>query len=185
MRSKLKQIILATATLAVVSGVGAAERIDVARVIACADERDDARRLACFDSATASVKTPVAEKSPPAAPTAAAKPAVSAPAVPPAVVAPADEFGITGSAVARQRRNEEEQAQAKVEARSISATVTEVTARPYGELVVTLDNAQVWMQKDPARFPIKPGDQVTINAGTLGSFHMVNGNRSTRVTRVK
>lgn len=182
----LKQIILMATTLAIASSLGAAEHVNVDRVIACANEPDDARRLACYDSAMAKVKTPVSETQPAPAPTAATKPAVPEPAARPAVPATADDFGVNGSAVARQRRSEQEQEKSEAEPRSLSAEVTEVTKQPLGQLVITLKNGQVWMQKDAERyFPVKPGDQVTINAGTLGSFHLVNGKRSTRVTRVK
>lgn len=184
-RGNLKQIILMATTMAVVPAAGAMERVNVDRIIACANEPDDARRLACYDSAIAKAKAPVSETQSAPAPIAATKPAVPEPAAPPAVVATEDEFGVDGSLVARQRRAEQDQEKSKVEARSISAEVAEVSSRPRGELVVTLNSGQVWVQKDAERFPIKPGDHVTINAGTLGSFHLVNGKRSTRVTRVK
>jgi hypothetical protein len=54
------------------------------------------------------------------------------------------------------------------------------------ELVVTLDNGQVWAQKEVgAYFPLKAGDPVAILAGTLGSFRLICGNRATAVTRVQ
>lgn len=178
-----------TMATAAVQTAGAAER-GLDRVIACADEADNARRLACYDREIASVR-PKPAKAPSAAaaavvapPAAAAKPAAAAPAV-----APATDFGIQGSEVARQRKLEQDQEQGqqvKAEADSISAKVTEVSTRPRGELVVTLDNGQAWVQKKvEPYFPVKAGDQVTINSGMLGSFRLVNGKRSTQVTRVK
>jgi uncharacterized cupin superfamily protein len=71
-------------------------------------------------------------------------------------------------------------------AKRISATVTAIETRTRGELVVTLDNGQVWAQKDSGTyFPLKVGDAVTILAGTLGSFRLISGNRATAVTRVQ
>jgi hypothetical protein len=186
MNDTLQKLILTAASLGFVQGLHAAENVDIDRVMACADERDDARRLACYDGAVASMKTPAGEAPAAPAPTVAPTPAPK-PAAPPVVLAPADEFGVGGSAVARQRRSEQEQENKNnsAETRSITAEVAEVTSRPRGELVITLNNGQVWVQKDPERYSIKPGDQVTIKAGTLGSFHLANGKRSTRVTRVK
>jgi hypothetical protein len=67
-----------------------------------------------------------------------------------------------------------------------SATVTAIEKRPRGELVVTLDNGQVWAQKSADRyFPLKVGDPVAILAGSLGSFRLIAGSRATAVTRVQ
>lgn len=68
----------------------------------------------------------------------------------------------------------------------ISATVTAIDKQPRGELVVTLDNGQVWAQKNADRyFPLKVGDPVAILAGSLGSFRLIAGSRATAVTRVQ
>ena len=71
-------------------------------------------------------------------------------------------------------------------AKRTSATVTAIDKRPRGEIVVTLDNGQVWAQKSAERyFPIAVGDTVEILAGALGSFRLIAGNRATAVTRVQ
>jgi hypothetical protein len=68
----------------------------------------------------------------------------------------------------------------------MSATVTAIDKRPRGELVVTLDNGQVWAQKNADRyFPLEVGDPVAILAGSLGSFRLISGSRATAVTRVQ
>ena len=68
----------------------------------------------------------------------------------------------------------------------MSATVTAIDKRPRGELVVTLDNGQVWAQKSADRyFPLKVGDPVAILSGSLGSFRLSAGSRATAVTRVE
>lgn len=177
----LVAVVSMLATGAVVQTVGAAERGGFDRVIGCAGESDDTRRLACYDREIASVKAQASKAS---SGSTAAAPAPPAPARPAA--APVDDFGIEGSEIARQRKNEAEQAHGKAEARSISAKIAEVSTRPRGELVLTLDNGQTWAQKKPEPyFPIKVGDPVTIHAGMLGSFRLVSGNRSTQVTRIR
>ena len=71
-------------------------------------------------------------------------------------------------------------------AKRTSATVAAIDKRPRGELVVTLDNGQVWAQKSADRyFPIAVGDTVEILSGALGSFRLISGNRATAVTRVQ
>ena len=68
----------------------------------------------------------------------------------------------------------------------MSATVTSIDKRPRGELVVTLDNGQVWAQKSADRyFPLEIGDTVEILAGALGSFRLIAGSRAIAVTRVQ
>jgi hypothetical protein len=68
----------------------------------------------------------------------------------------------------------------------MSATVTAIDKRPRGELVVTLDNGQVWAQKNAeGYFPLEVGDSVAILAGSLGSFRLISGGRATAVTRVQ
>ena len=129
------------------------------RIAACTSEQDAARRLACFDRA--------------AAPKAAA-----------AKVDATHTFGVQGSELARN--HDADKPQADSPPKKISATVTGIEKRARGELVVTLDNGQVWAQKEiGAYFPLKVGDPVAILAGTLGSFRLIAGNRATAVTRVQ
>jgi hypothetical protein len=93
-------------------------------------------------------------------------------------------FGVQGSELARSR--EDSNAQPPPPPKRISATVTAIETRARGELVITLDNGQVWAQKETAAyFPLKVGDPVAILAGTLGSFRLIAGNRATAVTRVQ
>lgn len=67
-----------------------------------------------------------------------------------------------------------------------TATVTALEKRARGELLVSLDNGQVWEQKSVDRyFPLEVGDSVVILAGALGSYRLVAGSRTTAVTRVK
>ncbi|HEV8330823.1 MAG TPA: hypothetical protein VGQ22_05360 [Steroidobacteraceae bacterium] len=129
------------------------------RIAACTRERDDARRLACFDRA--------------AAPAADAK-----------KVDATQDFGVHGSELARNR-DDDDPKQDNTPKR-ISATVAGVEKRARGELLVTLDNGQVWAQKEVGPyFPLKVGDAVSIIAGTFGSHKLVVASRATAVTRVR
>ena len=152
------------AAVLTVSGPAFAADDDLARrIAACTHEQDDVRRLACFDRA-------------------AAPKAVSQAAAP--KVDPTQTFGVQGSELARNR--DDDKSQSESSPKRITATVTAIDKRAHGELVVTLDNGQVWAQKEVgAYFPLKVGDPVAILAGTLGSFRLISGNRATAVTRVQ
>jgi hypothetical protein len=160
--------ILATVLLALVwTQPALAADDDLAKRIAeCTHERDDARRLACFDRAAVpkahEEKTTTTEQ-----------------------VDATQTFGLYGSELARNR-DDDVSAQESASPKRISAKVAGIDKRPRGELVVTLDNGQVWAQKEAgAYFPIKVGEPVTILAGTLGSFRLVAGSRATAVARVR
>jgi len=170
-----------------------------ASLLACAAEGDDARRLACFDAEVAQLRkesrvggaTPVAPAAAtPAGPTpaagasAAASGAAASEAASPAAAPPTDEtlspeekFGLRGELNQEKMREIEE----------LTATAAKVAAKPHGELVVTLDNGQVWAEIAPgSSIRLKVGDQVTIKAGALRSFILTAPNgRSSKVTRVR
>jgi hypothetical protein len=97
---------------------------------------------------------------------------------------PQESFGVHGSELARSRVDDTSKAESTP--KRIAATVTGIDKRAHGELVFTLDNGQVWAQKEVgAYFPIKVGDSIAILAGSLGSHKLVIANRSTPVTRVR
>lgn len=202
MTNSLQRLLMAVSILAMLPTANAKEPLAVERIIECANEQNDARRLACYDDAVADAKrasrdrqgdlpAAVAQTTPAGALPETAKPAAP-PATPASAASPAPvanaatDFGVTGSAVARQRQQEQEKSDEGGKVESITAEVTSVSSKPYGELVITLDNGQVWAQKRKERhFEAKPGDKARIDAGMLGSYRMVIGNRSTHVTRVK
>jgi len=68
----------------------------------------------------------------------------------------------------------------------ITGKVTEVGAKAHGELVVTLDNGQVWAEKiSGSKLKVKVGDTVKIESGALGSFVLIANGRSSKVARVR
>jgi biotin carboxyl carrier protein len=144
---------------------------------ACANETDDAARLACFDKATKPAKPPApvaaeATPTPAAEPVAAEAAPTPAPAPTPAVDPVAD-FG--------------NDAKKEDEITEISATVVEVRKRTRGQYVVTLDNGQVWTEKDAEPYlRIKVGDTIRIKRVAMGGYRLVGrGNRATAVVRVE
>jgi biotin carboxyl carrier protein len=173
-----------TAVCAVLlSGIGSAFSLARAAqstsdaLVACAKETDDARRLRCFDAVVADLR-----RAPPVpAAAVAAKPSAPQPAAPPPTPAPSvsreEKFGARGD-LDRERREE---------LKEISAKVTEVGARPHGEIVVTLDNGQVWAERSASsKIKVKVGDTVRIESGALGSFVLIAPNgRSSKVARVR
>jgi hypothetical protein len=134
-------------------------------LLSCASERDDARRLRCFDAVVADLR-PAAS-----APTAAPAP------MPAPVVSREDKFGARGD-LDREKREELQE---------ITGKVAEVGFRPHGELVITLDNGQVWAERTAnSKVRVKVGDTVKIESGALGSFTLIAPNgRSSKVARVR
>ena len=129
---------------------------DVAR---CRSELNDARRLQCYDSLAKS-DAPVAPKMP--------------------TKMSQEEFGVSNGPIAAQKSKSQPQLQ------EIVAKAAAVTKKTNGELVVTLDNDQVWQQLQPSTLRLRVGDEVIIKAGALGSFILVApSGRGTKVQRVK
>jgi hypothetical protein len=140
---------------------------------ACTAETDDARRLACFDREMARMPESKKNDQPAAAAAAPAQPPLNA----------EEHFGRNGAIVREER--EQQHAESK-ELKELKATVTKVTTRALGELVITLDNGQIWLQQtaDP-HFDVSVQDKITIKPAALGSYLMVTpSRRSTRVTRL-
>jgi translation initiation factor IF-1 len=176
----LTGVLTVAAALADPGAVRAATDDTLAPVLACAAEQDSEARLACFDAAVARLRNPapVATAAASTAATAAAVVPPPAPAANPAAnLTPEEKFGLRG----------ELKQQKLGELTELSATATEVAAKPHGELVVTLDNGQVWAEISPgSKIRLKPGDTVKIEAGALGSFILLAPNgRSSKVSRVR
>jgi len=162
------------------------------RILACAEKADDTRRLSCYDRQAGAlsdtgedvspktVAAPVEDVSPE---TVAAPAVVAETAAPPASTsAMVDAFGMTPE-LARSKPETEKEA----ELREISAIVVNVSRRPRGELVVTLDNGQTWTEKDAEHgFRVKVGDTVVIRKGArFGGYRMVGrGRRASAVRRI-
>ena len=155
-------------------------------VAACASEKDSLVRLTCFDREVAKYtqsSTPVAPT--PAAPAVATPPAPPVAATQPPAASPnEDDFGVTGEFA---RRREEAKSNGAPEMTEMHATVTKISSRPYGELVLELDNGQVWEQNEKkSAFIIKVGDGVLIRKAKFGSFMLSTDDGATsRVHRIR
>jgi len=155
-------------------------------VAACTSEKDSLARLVCFDREVAKYPQAAAR----VAPTPAAPPVVSPPAASvattqqPAASQPADEFGVTGS-FARKRQADKEANDTAI--KELKAGVSSIRKKPYGELVLALDNGQTWEQIEAkSSFIIKEGEGVTIRPAKFGSFMLTtDAGASTRVRRTK
>ena len=149
--------------------------------------------------AAAAPVAPTASPAPLASPSAApAAPAPVAARAAPASPAAAEESPAAslGDAPAAASVAEAETAPASAEDRrglpaerseDIVATVVEIRERPYGELIIFLDNGQVWEQKHrDRRFRLQVGEEVTISKGMISGYRLSGrSNNSIQVSRMK
>lgn len=169
------------------------------RLAACKAMTDEAARLSCYDRAADDPEPAVAVAEPSAAeptpepdpaPRAEPAPAVtsapapaSTPAPAAATAAAADPLALFGMNPDLARQQEYQTA----ELDQITAVAVEVTKRTRGEHVVTLDNGQVWTEKDAeSYFRVKVGDTIVIKRVSMGAYRMVGrGNRASTVRRIR
>jgi hypothetical protein len=87
--------------------------------------------------------------------------------------------------MARQRAETKKDADSSP--RELRATVTGIKSKPYGELIMELDNGQVWEQPEKKNtFLIKTGEKVVITKHTLGSYFLTaDSGATTRVRRIR
>jgi len=170
----------AWALLTLVAWICSAHAADGGSPQKCAAIGDDRGRLACYDGIfrASAGSVPAGEGAGTSAVAAAATTAAR-----PAAAAPPDDFGLTEAA---KRARDPERAKEEMP-ESIVGTVAAVGRRPAGELVVTLENGQVWTQVGvDQRARVAAGDTVTIKRGALGSYMLVTESRyATRVRRAK
>ncbi len=71
--------------------------------------------------------------------------------------------------------------------KQIQATIIRVKKAHYGELIITLDNGQIWRQTDGTRLKLKKDQVIIIKRGAMGSFLIgkENANKRMRAKRVK
>lgn len=148
----------------------------------CVAEADDARRLACFDAGMARLASARPAPAPAAGAAAVAPAPASAPApAPVAASTPEQVFGARGE-LAREVRPPEERS-----LRQLDAHVAALARRTRGELVVTLDNGQVWQLLSPLDDPrLAVGEAVTIKPGSMGSYFLSGpAGRAAKAKRIK
>lgn len=185
----LSAIILITTGFALPeSGAQAAADLLPPGILACASEQDVMVRLACYDrevaALVASPPAPVMKPSsvaklPPEAPQAVLAPVAASAPVPVEVA----------SAAAAPKAAAEDKGGFGFDrgVENITAKVVNIRKRPYGELVIYLDNNQVWEQDHvDRRFKVSIGETVTIKKGSFAGYRLSgDSNRSIQVTRRK
>jgi len=148
-----------------------------AAVAACMGEHDSAQRLACYDR---EVGRAVTSRAP-----AAADAPVAARAAPPAEpeLSPEKAFGMTP----QLQQKESGGGQKSPALDKLTAHVTAVAHKSRGELIVTLDNGQVWEEAESSsHLDPRPGDEITLRKGMLGAFYMSSQQvRGLRMKRVR
>ena len=177
---------VAIMSIAACASVAAAQApSDVAR---CTAIDSNTERLACYDKLFPRPEKKSPEGQPGASRSSATPDAPAAAATATAESAAAqsqagiDDFGLDG-----RRPGEQHPAEPKGPDQ-IEARVTQVTAQPRGEAVLTLDNGQVWQQQEyDWHLAFEPGDEVIIRRGILKSYRLQQkgNNRSTPVTRIR
>jgi hypothetical protein len=65
--------------------------------------------------------------------------------------------------------------------KQIKATITNIRKAPRGQLIITLDNGQVWRQTDSMHFKLSKEEVVLISRGAMGSFFIGKENRNKRI----
>ncbi|MDP2633473.1 MULTISPECIES: hypothetical protein [unclassified Pseudoalteromonas] len=152
-----------------------ANEVNVQALQACTFVENDFNRLLCYDNTMAgkSLSRPNNEKKQVSATKPAATAATAVVANNQIVKTKNDDFGL------------EHKEAVKVNDDEITASVTSVKEAPYGELIITLDNAQQWRQIGSDRLRIDAGDTVVIVRGMFNSFLLKKEgqNRSIRVKR--
>jgi len=143
----------------------------------CAALTDGGARLTCYDALAGSSAPNVTTAATPAASSSTATPGIAASSPTPAQTDM--EFGVHNGALEAKLVNPHRE-------KHMLAVVSGISNRPRGELVVTLDNGQVWTQIEATRYPLKAGDHVEIDVGAMGSYVLwsPSNRRATKVTRI-
>jgi hypothetical protein len=155
---------------------------------ACAKLEDSAERLACFDAAIERQRETAA--APGQSETSAAEPDDSE--IPEATPAPEPQVvpAQAETSVDAAHPNHEEDVVSSSERElpgEYTAVVVAMRERPHGQVVVTLDNGQVWSEQYASRaFLVDVGDTVTMKKGTFSSSYQLvaPGGRGYRMTRL-
>ncbi len=156
-----------------VSSVASAQApADIAR---CTAIDSDTERLQCYDKLFAHSRERPQEQSRVAATTAATATAATSATV------DLDDFGLDG----RKPAGEADEPKGPDE---MQARIAKLDAQPRGEYVLTLDNGQVWQQREyDWHFAFSVGDEVIIKRGLMKSYRLQQkgNNRTTSVTRIR
>jgi len=165
-------------------------------ILACAGESDVMLRLSCYDREVAAFRNrPVSSPAtvPPVAAVASVPTGVAATTIAetPAVNAADPEPAASAAAPARATNSVDnfgfDTPTAEMRMDEITSEVARIRERPYGELIIYLENGQIWEQKHlDRRFRLKTGESVTITKGAVAGYRLSgDSNRSIQVERLK
>lgn len=97
------------------------------------------------------------------------------------------DFG-TNPRLQEEQRRKERASEGTQDAQELHERIKKIDPHPYGLHVLTLENGQVWQQKEKVwELELKPGDPVVIRRGMLGSYRVQPEGQtvSASVVRVK
>jgi len=139
-------------------------------LIACMIEKNDMLRLQCFDRQTEALASTNADMS------------KNAPANQVPALTAEQKFGMRGELARKAHEQSGESAKSQI----LKAQIVGVSERARGELVITLDNGQIWAQTQASFARVKPTDTVTIEQGVLGAFILSTSTHSSmKVRRIR
>jgi multidrug efflux pump subunit AcrA (membrane-fusion protein) len=164
----MKRLIFPALVMTVCWSSNAAKAQNLDGLKACARISDESARLACYDSAVAALDAALAAEIATRQQEMQTRQAEEQRlAEAQAAQSKVDSFGASQLPPERQPKVKAEpfdQLGAKIDVASYDA---------YGNLAALLDNGQTWVQTESLTLPrIKPGDDVEIKRGALGSFRM-------------
>jgi len=112
-----------------------------------------------------------------------AKPSAAPAAVPPPrQLSEEQKMGLTPGRIQQLERP----ASAPPPPSTMTVVIQNISVDGNGHQVFSLENGQIWRQVElDTHFSVKPGDNITISKGALGSYFMSLGkHRNTRVSRI-
>lgn len=168
----------------VISGASVAHAQDlISEMQACRTKANNTARLACYDTLTLPsekhhIPSQAGNSSPPAKPIAdTASKTQSASSADSAASTVTRESQVKNFGLAKVIEPQD-----KVE--KITSLVSAVQKNPYGKLIVTLESGQVWRQTNSTTLRLKPGQEVYVEEGALGSYFLGKESSNKRI-RVK
>ncbi|WP_462156734.1 hypothetical protein [Pseudoalteromonas sp. GB56] len=174
MKKYLVPASLALLSTTLITPAVASEGINEQALKACSFIENDFRRLMCYDNVVAGKPIDAAREKV----TTSNAPAAAAAGASAATVA-------TQSAKSKEEFGLEHKIKAEEEAKDLVAGVTKISEAPYGELIITLDNGQVWRQIGTESFKLSKNDEVVISRAMFNSFLLKKSgtNKTIRVKR--
>lgn len=164
----------------------------------CAQIQNARERLACYDrqfprqapgTTTAPAATPAPKPAPKLAeePLPSTAPSTTPPAPQPEVATPAAPAAAPAATLAPASEEPEKGGLFDwYEQADFTATIAGVRREDKQKMVFRLDNGQIWLQTSPRDLPIRKGDVVQIQTGSVGGFLLrTESGVTTRVRRIK